>query len=67
MTRFLREAKRPPSSLLITFSQRNPGFDDSDEVIFLALADQPLASIHRQQERPKGRKVSTNCADIWPI
>jgi hypothetical protein len=47
VARFLHEAKSPPSSPSVTFVEWRPEFNNSNEVIFLALAEQPFASIHQ--------------------
>jgi hypothetical protein len=47
VTRFLREATFPPPNPLVTFSEEEPGSDDSDGAILLALTEQPFASIRQ--------------------
>jgi hypothetical protein len=42
---FLRDAKRPLSNPAIICWTENSGFDDCDEAILLALAEQPFALI----------------------
>jgi hypothetical protein len=44
---FLRKAKCPLCVPPITFSEGQPRFDDSDEAVFLALGEQPFASIRQ--------------------
>jgi hypothetical protein len=47
VTRFLREARCPGSNASMTFSEEQRPSDDADEVILLALAEQPFISIHQ--------------------
>jgi hypothetical protein len=47
VTHFLHKAKFPPSNPPISLSEENPGFDESNEAIFRAFTEHPLASIHQ--------------------
>jgi hypothetical protein len=42
---YLREARFSPSIPLATCSEPNPEPDDSDNIILLAFAEQPFASV----------------------
>jgi hypothetical protein len=55
--RFLREAKFPSSNPPTTVSEENSSLDDSNESIFLALTEQPFASVPLSQP-PRSRAKS---------
>jgi hypothetical protein len=44
---YLRETRFSPSIPLAMFAEPNPEPDDSDNVILLALAEQPFASVRQ--------------------
>jgi hypothetical protein len=45
VTAYLQEARLSPSISLATYSEPNPEPDDSDNVILLALGEQPFVSV----------------------
>jgi hypothetical protein len=47
VTAYFREARFSPSIPLATCSEPNPEPDDSDNIILLALAEQPFASVRQ--------------------